>query len=241
MRRIPSTIDTAKVIRHIALLSLLLLALCSLASASSCVSGTVATVEAQGICTIGNLTFDFTSSIFQGYVDTCTSNGCDQVPIDPSTIGFTPILNSGFTLSGIPSATGILGVEYQIILVSLGFTATVPPNAFHIQTAGALVNGHTFTGNPIAAGVRADNVGGFDSYSDEMGIFQHLYYLGQDIDRYLISGAASVQEESDAGTVSLSSADYTFTEIPAPEPGSLMLAGSGILALGGVRKRFKGL
>jgi hypothetical protein len=248
------------------LLAFVLLVLPTLALADACASGTVAALLAQGTCTIGDMTFDFTE--YSPYEPSGTSG------LGEDSVTFTPLAN-GFELSGdfLASVTG------SSTYGSGELYYTVTSGAGGVNGVSDSIDGSDFVTNPTSCCV--DDVAGtynfvenaldlgYYSYSEP---FQTQYYGGAptsgDYESGPVSFAAipsasgvafiepaanSEYYDSSAGyyvvggtgsaSASFTSADFLFSEAPAvaPEPKSVLLfATVAVALLGAVRRRVRG-
>ncbi len=247
----------------------MLFALPAFTFADACATGTVASIVGQ-TCTIGDLTFDFTS--YSPY-----SNDAGATGFGATQVTFTPIAG-GFELSGDFSAVYNAGQSYE--LYGHGeLYYTVLSGAGGLNGAGDSLSGASLTTNPSSCCL-SDYTYAFalvQNDVDSEGVFtsskpnQYQYY-GQSanyndaestsrafaatptvsgialietsaLSQYATSAGYYVDGGSGTASGSFTSADFTFSEAPAavPEPTSVFLLASAALALMGTLRRWAGV
>jgi hypothetical protein len=240
-----------------------LAALPTIAAASTipCAPGTIATVHAQGPCTIGALTFDFTQ--YEPY-----SYGTGSSPIGATDISFTPLAN-GFELGGpFSSSVGTNTYEYSFLYYHISVTKSSTPG---IVGANVALNGVVLSTAPFPgagaqteAGVYAENYlytvpaypyqyafqtqlsdqspSDFNSTGPQTFAPISSAYGDTFIDtgEYDFNPSTGTYGGTGTASASMASVDYTFQE-GVPEPGSIPLLGTMAIALAaltrGMRKR----
>jgi hypothetical protein len=145
------------------------------------------------------------NSVSLGHVAALQNNGLTQVDL------FT---NSGVTLS---PTTLTHPFQTQLSLL-VPFMGTIPSGARNMLSISAVIMGSTFTQNfSIPAGTYS-NFSQFVTFTFPKGIFHATPVI------------LGIQLFSDGGRL-LRSSDYSFNFVePVPEPGTLLLVGSGVLA-----------
>jgi len=248
------------------LMGAILFALPALTFADACAAGTVASVVGQ-TCTIGDLTFDFTS--YLPY-----SNDADATGFGATQVTFTPIAG-GFELSGDFSAVYNAGQSYEVYGQGALYYSVLS-GAGGLNAAGDSLSGASLTTNPSSCCL-SDYTYAFALVENSVyseGVFtsskpnQYQYYgqsanyndAGSSSEAFAatptVSGTAVVEAsavseyatsagyyvDGGSGTASgsFTSADFTFSEAPAavPEPTSILLLASAALALMGTLRRW---
>jgi PEP-CTERM motif len=207
----------------------------------TCLAGTVATVMAQGSCTIGDKTFNF--------------NGTDgfggSTGIFPASITFTPLVspnNPGFELSGLPPAVSAAGTSQDVFFYD--YFSVAAPGGQQITSINVTLNGVVQDGTTSfeesfaeACGTRncADNIYKADFSpttvkTDVISPSSNLFNGDFQLDNSSSTGSNAL-----GGTTGFTSADFRFQESATsttPEPPTLLLFGTGLLALGRRSRKF---
>ena len=230
-----------------------------------CVAGTIATVMAQGACTIGDKTFDFTKYYPSNTGNVSSANAATNVLFTPLT--GNP-LDPGFELAAFNSTAG----DYTVESGTLDYTVSVTNGSANLIGDDVTVNNPTLTTAPIAAPGSGLAATAFDA-------FNYLYNAGaeadQSVQQYQYTGEAASASSYSSGpvtfalissgsgyvyfetyaydynydtdtygtggtaTAAMSSVDYTFQEqspvAVTPEPGTLLLFGSGLISIHEIR------
>lgn len=214
------------------LLLTLVLAMSSIGWAGACASGTLADYTGAGFsCTIGDKTFSgftYTGSGFGG----ATAIPADGVAVVPEIVGS----EIGFLFSAAWSVGAGQGLDSLI-----GYTVTAAPG-WLISDAVLTMGGAAFSGTGIAA-VAENLSNGTDlnvvthSGGTTPGLKSSANFAGvPSLDVHFKD--VSVNGHS-SGSAQISAVENRFSQTPIPEPATILIFGSGLLALGGYIRRRK--
>lgn len=209
----------------------------------ACAPGTVASVLAQGSCTIGDKTFDFTAfrDVRQGIA---TANYA-------TTILFTPLTgqNPGFRLGGAVAAAG-----------SYGYDASVVDFKVFTTSGASWILGLTATGDPATLPnlYGESDAEAYGSMQSPLGLYAYAYQIQGNRRAVPYSVTTSYNDGVAApigdGTVSLfaynqgsggegtiSTGDFRILSAPVPEPNSwFLIVTTGVALLPLTRKAGSG-
>ena len=212
--------------------------------ASACPTGTMSDYVGQGFsCTIGDKTFS--NWFYQG-----TANP-PNFALPPGSVGVVPqtqLGNPGFRFSApwsVSTLSGVLSMNSDI-----DYGVTVNPGGALITDVSLAIGGYSFTGT---GDVRVDETlcigalfganGSCSGRIDELHAFENGNGLVA-FNEVTFAGVTEVGVEKDIlvdagtnGNASLSLVFNNVSESTTPEPGSILLFGSGALALAGVLRR----
>jgi hypothetical protein len=243
------------------ILALALLGSPSAKASPACLAGTIASVMLQGACTIGDKTFDFTDYYPYSYGSVSSPNSATDVTFTPLT---SNPLDPGFELGAFDSTAGDDTYEYGYLDYDVSVTngsanligvnenvnnptlSTVPganslddaylqadndldtsaaeayQEVYQYQSTGSSPSSLSYSSGPVT----------FTPVSSGSGyVFFQTGAYDYNYNTDTVGGGGTAE-------AAMSSVDYTFQqESVTPEPGTMVLFGSGLLLFGGILRR----